>query len=148
MNNSFLIQRDFTFCAAHRIEGHPKCGRLHGHNYKVQITLEDDAVDDRGMVLDFGKLDEIMKPKIDAMDHRYLVSQANTRARDPYAEVARSQGHAFMLGIQHSTAELLAQLIHLWAYTELNIPPEWVTVSVEETPRNRAVFTGHASNIR
>lgn len=136
----YRISREFTFSAAHRIEGHPKCGRLHGHNYKVTIFITGHVLDAQGMVLDFGKLDEVMKPVIDEMDHKYLVSKSNVQAKDPYAKDAQARGDAYMLTTPHSTAEELAQLIHFWTWTGLTIASNNVFVSVQETPKNVAYF--------
>ena len=39
---------------AHFLPGHPKCGQVHGHTYRVDITIEGDH--DQGMVVDFNDL--------------------------------------------------------------------------------------------
>jgi 6-pyruvoyl tetrahydropterin synthase/QueD family protein len=133
------ISREFWISAAHRIEGHPKCGRLHGHNYKVTIKLRG-ALDLKGMVLDFGLVDQEVKPIIDAMDHMYLVSDQNIRAQDPIAEICRREGWAYMLNIECSTAEMMAQKIAIMVAERLEWLYEDVIVEVQETPRNVAVY--------
>lgn len=107
----FIIHREYWFSAAHRLEGHPKCGRLHGHNYKVVVYLSSVDLDHQGMVLDFGQLDRVVKPIVDELDHMYLISESN-RANDcPYALIARNQGHARDLNVEHTTAECLSQYL-------------------------------------
>lgn len=107
------------FSAAHRIEGHPKCGRLHGHNYKLVVTIGRPAhkalgignVDDMGFVLDFGVLKPIIKEVVDLVDHRYIVSDTNFDNHDPYYVAADNHGRhsdCVLLAIDHSSAELLA----------------------------------------
>ena len=39
---------------AHFLPGHEKCGRLHGHTYKVEIVIEGDHK--KGMIIDFADL--------------------------------------------------------------------------------------------
>lgn len=137
----YSIQRTFTFCAAHRIEGHPKCGRLHGHNYLVTVFLMDSKLDNQGMVLDFGDLDREVKPLIDELDHRYLISEANIDMGDPYAAIASKNGDGVFLDCKHSTAEALAAMFHSRIVTKLGCSPEELTVEVEETSRNSAIYT-------
>src|SRR3954468_18241054 len=69
------IFKEFGFEAAHRLpnvpEGH-KCARLHGHSFRVEVTVRG-AVDPRtGWVMDFGELKEKFRPLEEALDHRYL----------------------------------------------------------------------------
>jgi len=142
MYNRYTISREYWFSAAHRIEGHPKCGRLHGHNYKVVVEINSGTLDVQGMVLDYGLLDQAVKPLIDQMDHRYLVSQSNTRHGDPYAVIASERGDAFILGVPNSTAETLAHLIHGWVRNAFMLQVENVRVIVHETPKSVAVYEG------
>ena len=69
----YSITRDYHFSAAHTIPGHPKCSRLHGHNYKVEVTLSSKVLDRNGMIMDFGEMDKIVDPIIEKFDHRYLL---------------------------------------------------------------------------
>ncbi|HLE81832.1 MAG TPA: 6-carboxytetrahydropterin synthase, partial [Dehalococcoidia bacterium] len=36
------ITKTYWFSAAHMLVGHPKCGRMHGHNYRVDVTVAAD----------------------------------------------------------------------------------------------------------
>ncbi|WP_292732340.1 MULTISPECIES: 6-carboxytetrahydropterin synthase [unclassified Microbacterium] len=68
------ISRDFRFSASHTIEGLPighKCARLHGHTYRVSITIEG-TTDAVGMILDFADLDWVGRYLSDTVDHRHL----------------------------------------------------------------------------
>ena len=58
---------DYIDCA-HFLPGHPTCGALHGHTYKVEITIEGEARD--GMLLDFADLKRTVRSIISAYDHR------------------------------------------------------------------------------
>lgn len=69
------ITRVYTVQAAHQLhglrEGH-KCGRMHGHNYRVEITVEG-AVDNRGFVVDAEEIDELVGQELmSRLDHRTL----------------------------------------------------------------------------
>lgn len=63
----------FHFAASHFLtKYHGKCENLHGHNYKVIITVQDKMKND-GMVLDYKIIKQIVKEKvIDKLDHSHL----------------------------------------------------------------------------
>lgn len=67
------LRREFTFDAAHNLVAyHGKCERLHGHTYRLRVTLEG-TPDEEGMVLDFAELKSVVKRQVlDRMDHAYL----------------------------------------------------------------------------
>jgi len=61
------------FAAAHRIkEARGKCERLHGHTWKIQVTLQGEKLDERGMLIDFREVKKIVKKSISKLDHQYL----------------------------------------------------------------------------
>jgi len=54
---------------AHLLPGHPKCGQLHGHTYRVELTVEGDA--SGGMLLDFADLKAQLRGALARYDHRH-----------------------------------------------------------------------------
>lgn len=69
------IFKEFAFEAAHRLPHVPaghKCGRLHGHSYRVEVHVSGTVDARTGMVMDFGDIKEAWKPLDEALDHRYL----------------------------------------------------------------------------
>ncbi len=70
------IFKEFTFDAAHWLPNVPaghKCGRMHGHTYRVVVAVEGEVDLDSGFVMDFGDLKKnIVKPYIDDLDHCLL----------------------------------------------------------------------------
>lgn len=61
------------FSAAHHLRDYDgKCAHLHGHNYKIEITVTGDELDDCGMLMDFGQLKQICDQVLDQYDHAYL----------------------------------------------------------------------------
>jgi len=53
---------------AHLLPGHAKCGRLHGHTYRVEVVVEGELKD--GMVLDFAELKARVRAVLARYDHR------------------------------------------------------------------------------
>ena len=54
---------------AHSLPGHPKCGTLHGHTYKLEIVVEGELKD--GMLLDFKDLKGQVREVLAGYDHRH-----------------------------------------------------------------------------
>ena len=68
----YMMGISVKFSAAHTIKGHPKCGRMHGHNYRVVVTLSADTLDKNGMIMDFSEVKKVVHMVIDKLDHTYL----------------------------------------------------------------------------
>lgn len=67
------LRREFKFDAAHNlINYHGKCERLHGHTYKLGVTLKG-GPDSEGMVFDFVELKKTVGELVlSKLDHAYL----------------------------------------------------------------------------
>jgi len=79
------VRRSFDFDAAHRLPRHPgKCRALHGHSYRLVVTV-DRAVDPAsGLAVDFSDLKAVVKREVvDLLDHSFV----NDRIENPTAEV-------------------------------------------------------------
>lgn len=69
----YQITIETHFSSAHRLRDYNgECERLHGHNWKVQISVASDVLNDLGMVMDFKDLKSNVKPLIVKLDHQYL----------------------------------------------------------------------------
>jgi len=55
---------------AHLLPGHPKCGSLHGHTYKVEVIIEGEKKN--GMILDFADMKNVVRTVLAEFDHRSL----------------------------------------------------------------------------
>jgi 6-pyruvoyltetrahydropterin/6-carboxytetrahydropterin synthase len=64
---------DTHFSSAHNLREYGgACERLHGHNWKVRVTVEAGELDRLGMVLDFKVLKEKTEKVVERLDHNYL----------------------------------------------------------------------------
>ena len=62
-----------NFAAAHNIRGYKgKCEKIHGHNWKVQVVLTSERLDELGMVIDFKDVKETALYILERFDHTYL----------------------------------------------------------------------------
>jgi 6-pyruvoyltetrahydropterin/6-carboxytetrahydropterin synthase len=119
-----VAKESLGFSAAHflAIEGH-LCERLHGHNYRLSVTVEGRLDPATGFLIDFAVLKRVLRELVDRMDHRVLIPARNPalaiheegdRVRVDYAwpgwlVVPRS--HACVLPVAHTTAEVLAEYL-------------------------------------
>lgn len=67
-----ITVEDF-FSAAHQLRDYEgECERLHGHNWKVEVSLTSQKLSKHGMVIDFKELKRLVKDILGKLDHRYL----------------------------------------------------------------------------
>lgn len=119
----YVISKDFAFSASHVLYGLPaghQCGRMHGHNYLIRLSLNGPDLLPVGFLFDYGDT----KPFgawLDAhFDHRHL--------NDVMSD--------------NPTAEHLAEHLGTVASELLAVPPSVVvSVGVSETPKSWAWWT-------
>lgn len=131
----FQVTREITFCYGHRLLNYDgKCRFLHGHNGRAIITIENRELDERGMVMDFSRIKQVVSSWIDEnLDHRMILHQ-----EDPIVPILRSMGEPMHLIEVNPTAENIAKLIHDFA-RESGFPVRevslWETESCHATYR-------------
>jgi 6-pyruvoyltetrahydropterin/6-carboxytetrahydropterin synthase len=105
----FRVSREINFCYGHRLLNYAgKCRYLHGHNGRAIITIESKTLDERGMVLDFTEIKQVVSTWIDDnLDHRMLLHQS-----DPVVPILRGLGEPLFLMDENPTAENIAKLIY------------------------------------
>ena len=84
----FLLSAETTFAAAHTLPGVEKCERMHGHNWRVRLTVrvEADALNEGGMAVDFRVVEEAVRDAVSEFDHAYLNDLAPFGDCPPTAE--------------------------------------------------------------
>lgn len=76
------VQAEFS--AAHRLRNYHE--DLHGHNWKVSVTVGSERLDDVGMVIDFRKLKERLSEVLGGLDHKYLNDLPYFKKLNPTSE--------------------------------------------------------------
>jgi 6-pyruvoyltetrahydropterin/6-carboxytetrahydropterin synthase len=119
------VTKDYlVFASAHFITfaGH-RCEGLHGHNYRVAVTIEGALNKEAWFVFDFVELKRIMKKLCDDIDHLVLLPLESDRVgvREDgdtvYVSVDGAPRYVFprrdcaLLPIPNTTVEMLAQLL-------------------------------------
>ena len=111
----FEVSVEETFAAGHALRNyHGKCENVHGHNYRVQVTLEGAELDAAGLLVDFVHIKKLMREVIERLDHRYLNDVPPFDALNPSAEnMARYLYEEMSKGLAAGTAVRLSA-VKLW----------------------------------
>lgn len=112
------VTRSFSFEAAHSLPWHPgKCRRMHGHHYRLEVTVEG-PLDERGVVVDFDDLAATLDAEVVARyDHQCLNDffdnpTAEVVAQDVWKRVEATGARIVALRLwetPNSSVELLAE---------------------------------------
>tara|TARA_B110000211_G_scaffold30897_2_gene31395 strand:+ start:2067 stop:2519 length:453 start_codon:yes stop_codon:yes gene_type:complete len=110
--SNIRITKKFSFETGHALYGYDgKCRNVHGHSYKLSVTVIGNPISDSshvkfGMVIDFGDLKKIVKEEIvDVFDHATVFNK-NT----PHVELAKElsdRGHNVLLVNYQPTSEMM-----------------------------------------
>jgi 6-pyruvoyltetrahydropterin/6-carboxytetrahydropterin synthase len=125
--------RYHDFSTGHRVYGHEsKCAHLHGHNYRIHLTVEADALDSVGRVMDFSAIKEHLCYWLEEeWDHKFLVWD-----QDPFAKTLKELDPTGTVVVQFNpTAENMGQyLIDVVGPKQLEgTGVKLVNVNIEET---------------
>ncbi len=76
-----------SFSAAHLLrEIGGKCEELHGHNFKVEVTVGAEALNSEGILIDFRLVKKWLKAILDRMDHQHLNDLPFFAGKNPSSE--------------------------------------------------------------
>ncbi|MCP4145622.1 MAG: 6-carboxytetrahydropterin synthase QueD [bacterium] len=113
------ITKSFTLDAAHWLPNVPKehkCGRLHGHTYKIIVGVEGDITPDTGWIVDYNEIKAAFEPLLTKMDHFCLNE---------------------IPGLENPTAEVMAE----WIFKKISKTlPQVSDITVCETPTTAAIY--------
>ena len=83
----FEVSVEQTFAAGHALRNYKgKCENVHGHNFKVRVTIEGGRLDSTGLLVDFLDVKQSMGEVIARLDHVFLNEVPPFDVRNPSAE--------------------------------------------------------------
>ncbi|EDM74583.1 hypothetical protein PPSIR1_28706 [Plesiocystis pacifica SIR-1] len=127
MARQYRLKTNVHFAAAHVLRGYGgDCEQLHGHNYKVEIEVACEQLDELGMGVDFRAVRAAAREVVGVIDHRFL------NEIPPFTEVNPTAEHiaAYIYeGLARRLAELAGERVQLAAIT------------VWETERDSVTYT-------
>ena len=107
------VTKTVKFDAAHVLTNHAGlCKNLHGHTYRVDVSVAQPADDDRDMVIDFKDLKGIANEVIcDRFDHAFIYNTESSGEREIAAVVEKNGMRTVAIPFR-STAENLAKMFY------------------------------------
>lgn len=115
------IYKEFVFEAAHRLPAVPaghKCGRLHGHSFRVRVVVEGTPDPVSGWLIDFAEIKARFAPLYAQLDHNYLNE---------------------IPGLENPTSEQVA----IWIWQRLKpLLPALCRVELQETCTSGCIYSG------
>ena len=120
----FEVKVEQTFAAGHALRNYRgKCENVHGHNYKIEVTVQGEQLDSIGLLVDFVELKRVMKAVIEYLDHRFI------NDLEPFDKI-------------NPSAENIAKFFHdrISAGLTSEVPIRLSQVKVWETDTSSAVY--------
>ncbi len=136
----YALRTEAAFDGAHFLtDYYGKCENLHGHRWRVVVTIQQEELQEEGtmkdMVLDFGVFKKAVRDLANSLDHTFLVEEGSLRPAT--VEALEAEGFALTFLPFRTTAENLAK----WFFDRLHEQGLPVSeVECDETPNNQAFY--------
>ncbi|MCK5460395.1 6-carboxytetrahydropterin synthase QueD [Candidatus Gracilibacteria bacterium] len=142
------ITRIFEFDAGHRIPNHhSKCKNMHGHRYKMELTLSGNILETpnksfEGMVFDFYDVKTIANEFLETLDHAFLVYEKDSALLD----FLKNSDSKFVIMSKIPTVENI--ILFIWKNLEPKFEKKYnktlkiKRIKLWETPNCFAVYEG------
>ena len=83
----FEVSVEYTFAAGHALRQYRgKCENVHGHNYRIRVTVEGERLNSIGLLIDFVELKKNMRAVADRLDHQFINDLEPFTTINPSAE--------------------------------------------------------------
>lgn len=140
-----------TFSATHVIPGHAKCGRLHGHDYAINASIEGDIGPD-GVIMDFISVKEFLRGIAAELDHLVLIPKHDPGVKIDKDTVRYVMGEkefvfpksdCILLDIRVTSAETLAEFVLQRVLDKVRFPKnvKMIEIGVDEG-KGQGAWTG------
>ena len=137
----YTLQSSAHFDSAHFLKGYQgKCSNLHGHRWKVEVTVAEKELQKegqtRGMIVDFKTLKDDLNKLCDELDHSLIIEEGSLKEKT--LEALQDEGFKIVLMDFRPTAENMAR----YFFEEMEEKGYQVILAkVYETPNNCAGYS-------
>lgn len=134
----YTITKSFEFEASHKLklDYESPCVNMHGHSYKVRVTVKGGGLDPNGMITDFSNLKPVKEWVMKHWDHATIIPES-----DYTEEVLKLCGKVSTIPYTNATAELMCKRLHQIACDKLGLPGNMIEIRINETANNYATYT-------
>jgi 6-pyruvoyltetrahydropterin/6-carboxytetrahydropterin synthase len=112
----FEVTVEQTFAAGHALRNYKgKCENVHGHNFRVQVVIEGERLDETGLLVDFIDVKHSMRSIIERLDHVFLNDIAPFDIKNPSAENIAEYFHQEMTrGLSSVSVPVRVREVKVW----------------------------------
>ncbi len=112
----FEVSVEQQFAAGHALRNYKgACENVHGHNFKVRVTIEGPQLDHAGMLVDFLDVKASMQQVIDQLDHKFLNDVPPFDVLNPSAENIAEYFHKCMSeGLAQNPVPARIREVQVW----------------------------------
>ncbi len=111
----FEVTVEQTFAAGHALRNYRgKCENVHGHNYRVRVTVAGDRLDETGLLVDFLDVNRLIGGVVEYLDHQFINDLAPFDQINPSAEnIAKYFYDRVSSGLKGEVAARVSQ-VQVW----------------------------------
>jgi 6-pyruvoyltetrahydropterin/6-carboxytetrahydropterin synthase len=149
--STIRITKRFSFEAGHALYGYDgKCKNLHGHSYKLSVTVIGTPITDKtnpkfGMVIDFTDLKKIVtKEIVDKFDHATIFNKNTPHIK--LAKTLQDEGHNVLLVDYQPTTECMVTDFATRIKEKLPINLKLHSLKLQETESSYAKWVSTDNN--
>ena len=112
----FEVAVEQGFASAHALRNYKgRCENIHGHNWKVQVVIQGERLDDTGLLVDFIDVKNLMAGIIDRIDHQFLNEIPPFDVVNPSAEnIAEYFCQKMIEGLQGTPVPIKVTEVKIW----------------------------------
>jgi 6-pyruvoyltetrahydropterin/6-carboxytetrahydropterin synthase len=112
----FEVEVEGMFASAHALRNYKgRCENVHGHNWRVLVTIEGERLDDTGLLVDFIDVKNMMAAIIDRIDHQHLNEIPPFDTVNPSAEnIAEFFYREMAVGLEKVLVPVRVSAVKIW----------------------------------
>jgi len=112
----FEVAVEQGFASAHALRNYKgRCENTHGHNWRVEVVMEGERLDDTGLLVDFLDVKRMMAEIIDRIDHQFLNELEPFDTVNPSAEnIAEYFYQQMNAGLKDNPVAVRISAVKVW----------------------------------
>ena len=111
----FEVTVEQTFAAGHALRNYRgKCENVHGHNYRVRVTVQGNQLDDTGLLVDFLEVNRLISGTVEYLDHRFINDLPPFDQLNPSAENIAKYFYEKVSGGLNSEVAAQVSQVQVW----------------------------------
>jgi 6-pyruvoyltetrahydropterin/6-carboxytetrahydropterin synthase len=112
----YILTIEENFASAHQLRGYKgKCENLHGHTWRVELSVEGNTLNDIGLLIDFQDLKAILREITSSLDHKNINELPPFDRENPSSEnMARYFHDEVKSRLEKKAPELGVRSVTVW----------------------------------